>query len=114
MSAKHSRSSSRESERVIIIMSSLAVSEVKAGTAYASKSMPALDLEADLNFDYRVYVVECKAPAGDTGPYYYLGIEHKSVIGRRLMQQFDLKGGYFTKQHPPKALHLVWPAAIRL
>eukprot|EP00973_Karenia_brevis_P039475 5448855-Karenia_brevis.AAC.1 len=87
------------------------ISEVTPATIYASKSMPQLGLEPSLSFAFRVYVVECNAPSGVSGPYYYVGIEHKSKVGDRLAQHFALKGSFFTRAHAPKALHLVWPAA---
>lgn len=73
--------------------------------------MPELGLQADPSFHYRVYVIECHAPPGKMGPYYYVGIEHRSQIGKRLAQHWGGKGSFYTKEYAPKTLHMVWPAA---
>ena len=78
---------------------------------YASALMPILGLDPSLDFEFRVYVLECEVPAGCSGPYFYVGIEHKSRIRDRLLQHFAHKGSHFTKYHKPKKVHLLWPAA---
>ena len=78
---------------------------------YASRQMPQLGFEPTLSFDYRVYVIECVAPAGCRGPCYYIGIERKSKVGARLAQHWAGRGAFYTKERKPKCLHLVWPAA---
>ena len=87
------------------------ISDVGARTIFASKLLPQLGLEPALSFDYRVYVIECHGPSGVRGVYYYVGIKHKSKVGTRLSQHWAGKGSFYTKEHKPKTLHLVWPAA---
>ena len=87
------------------------VGEVGARTLWKSKAIPQLGLEANLEFEYRVYVLECRTPAGSRGPFYYVGIAHRSEVGKRIVQHFNAKGAFYTKANPPQDIHLIWPAA---
>ena len=78
---------------------------------YASECMPKLSLATNLDFDYRVYVMECTPPPGCSGPYYYVGIEHATRVGHRCVQHDEHKGSHFTRANAPTKLHLLWPAA---
>ena len=64
---------------------------------------------------FRVYVLQCKPLSVGGEPTYYVGIEHRSQIWRRLQSH---KGqtetaAHFTKSHKPVQIELVWPAATR-
>ena len=87
------------------------VGEVGGRTLWKSKAIPQLGLEANLEFEYRVYVLECRTPAGSRGPFYYVGIAHRSEVGKRIVQHFNAKGAFYTKANPPQDIHLIWPAA---
>jgi hypothetical protein len=71
--------------------------DVGVRTAWKSTRMPELGLQLDLNFEYRVYALECAAPAGQRGPHWYVGIEHKSGIGKRMVKHFGGGGASYTK-----------------
>ena len=97
--------------RPVRAMAAQNVSEVNSRTAFCSPWMPQLGLECKLEFEYRVYVIECETPPGARGPTVYVGIEHRSQINRRLLQHWGGTGAFFTKERKPKKLLLVWPAA---
>ena len=86
-------------------------SDVTSTTVWKSKKVPELGLENNLAYEYRVYVLECAAPSGARGPYFYVGIEHKSKIWLRLKQHFEHRGSHYTKSRAPNQIHLIWPAA---
>ncbi len=67
--------------------------------------MPELGLSDNTGLEYRVYVLDCADSC------LYVGIEVKAKLASRLKQHFVGGGAFFTKQHRPRALHLVWPAA---
>ena len=67
--------------------------------------MPELGLSDDTGLGFRVYVLDCADSC------LYVGIEVKARLASRLKQHFASGGAFFTKQHRPRALHLVWPAA---
>jgi hypothetical protein len=67
--------------------------------------MPELGLSDNAGLEYRVYVLDCADSC------LYVGIEVKAKLASRLKQHFVGGGAFFTKQHRPRALHLVWPAA---
>ena len=94
----------------LVNMAAPKIQDVKASTAWMSKRMPQHGLVCSLSFDYRVYVIECKPPSGKRGPFFYVGIEHKSQVGRRIIQHWQGQGSHFTRTHPPQELHMVWPA----
>lgn len=77
---------------------------------YASRAMPQHGLVETMSSDFRVYVIECEPPAGCRGPFFYVGIEHRSKVGARLKQHWGGSGAFYTKTHSPKSLHLLWPA----
>jgi hypothetical protein len=79
--------------------------EVTVQTVWGSKAMPELGLSDDTGLGYRVYVLDCADSC------LYVGIEVKARLASRLKQHFASGGAFFTKQHRPRALHLVWPAA---
>ena len=56
------------------------VGEVGARTLWKSKAIPQLGLEANLEFEYRVYVLECRTPAGSRGPFYSGGTIPSSLL----------------------------------
>ena len=55
--------------------------------------------------------MECAPPRGCSGPCYYLGIEHATRVGQRCVKHDDHKGSYFTREHAPKKVYRLWPAA---
>lgn len=82
--------------------------ELSSETCFHNKQrIPELGLEANLDFEYRVYALACD------GGRIYVGIAHKSWLARRLSSHFDGNGAFFTKQFPPREILLVFPAVNR-
>lgn len=78
---------------------------VFANTLVCNPMLPRFGLEADLSFQYRVYVLRCKDGVQ------YVGIEHRSKLRQRIHAHFDGNGAFFTKEHKPLSVWLSWPAA---
>ena len=67
--------------------------DVSAATCYRDASVPDLGMEANAEYAYRVYCIECQPPAQTKGPFYYVGIAHKPQIKKRLQCHFGGNGG---------------------
>lgn len=78
---------------------------VCANTLVCCSTLPALGLAADLTFPYRVYVLQCGSSMR------YVGYVHKSKLRQRVQSHFDGTGAFFTKEHKPSSVLMVWPAA---
>ena len=89
----------------------LRAEDVCADTAYRHKSLPDPCLqcksESGLEFEYRVYVLECENEDGSL--FYYVGFEHRSQIGNRVRQHFAGRGAAYTQERRPRRVLLVWP-----
>ena len=79
--------------------------QVTSHTVWKSRAMPELGLSDNTGLGHRVYVLDCADSC------LYVGIEVKARLASRLKQHFVGGGAFFTNQHRPRALHLVWPAA---
>ena len=77
--------------------------------------MPNLGLAGDLGVEFRVYVLRC-APRTSGSPYtWYCGVEHRSMLARRLRSHFDqtASAAHFCQVHKPLAVEVVWPVTSR-
>ena len=84
------------------------LTEVTAETVYRNKQrIPDIGLSSALEYDYRVYALACE------GGRVYVGIAHKSWVGRRIAEHSLGEGACFTKKFAPHEILLVYPAACR-
>ena len=73
--------------------------EVTSGTCYRnSQRIPELGLEANLEYEHRVYALACE------GGRVYVGIVHKNWLGRRMTAHFKGGGAFFTRESPPREI----------
>ena len=89
--------------------------DVTAQSKHWGKFVPDLGLTENINLEFRVYLLRC-APSTVGAPYtWYGGVEHRSMLARRLRAQFEQtpSAAHFCKVHKPQAIEIVWPAASR-
>jgi len=87
--------------------------EVDGQTVYHGTAVPALGLAADIAQPFRVSVLVCAPARVSAKPTFYVGIEHRAWVGRRIRDQFARAGADYTKKNKPSEVGLVWPAANR-
>lgn len=95
--------------RCISLASSMSETEptITAQSAFSTRGMPDLGLDKNLEAEFRVYVLLC------ADGYLYVGLAHKSWVGRRIQAHFDGNGSHFTQSFKPSKVCLVWPAQTR-
>ena len=88
---------------------------VTAQTKYWGKFVPLLGLVEDLDSEFRIYVLECESQAFGSPSTWYVGVEHRSQIARRVQTQFAQtpSAAHFCRVNKPKRIEVIWPARDR-
>eukprot|EP00973_Karenia_brevis_P053587 7446640-Karenia_brevis.AAC.1 len=72
--------------------------------AFRCAGMPTLGLPDNERWKYAVYILEC------AGSCYYVGIESRGDLPRRLKDHWAGRGAHYTRRRKPKKLVLLQPA----
>ena len=82
---------------------------VTAQTKYWGKFVPLLGLVEDLDSEFRIYVLECESQAFGSPSTWYVGVEHRSQIARRVQTQFAQthSAAHFCRVNKPNRIEFV-------